>query len=85
MSITGGVVEGFHYPIYTTTLVGGGPEQWVFSPADQVRADGFAKQRVEKFLAEITRDFAEQGLLQPVRPMALPEENGAGDIISVSA
>lgn len=85
MRVTAGMAQGFYYPIYSDVLIGGGPEPWVFSPTDQVASDMFADMRTKKFLAEITRDYAEQGLLEPVRPMGLPEENGAGDLVSVNA
>ena len=85
MRVTAGMAQGFYYPIYPDTLIGGGPEPWVYSPADQALSDQLADQRVKKFVASTTQEFARQGLLEPVRPMALPEENGSGDIVSVSA
>ncbi|TVM17330.1 hypothetical protein DPQ33_09085 [Oceanidesulfovibrio indonesiensis] len=72
----------FYYPIYPSMRVGGGPEPYLYSAADQAASNAMADARVKGEVAAVESSYMRRGLWEPAHPpRALTETDAVGGIV----
>lgn len=72
----------FYCPISPSMRLGGGPEPYLYSAADQAASNALADARVKDEVAAVERSYMQRGLWEPVHPSrSLTEMGTVGGIV----